>query len=165
MKKTLILNTTFQPLGMTDWQRAITLFYLDKVKIIEYHDDFELRTVNRTYGCPSIAMIKDYAKFSIRNVRFSKDNVFIRDNFTCQYCGKQKTRNDLTLDHILPRSRGGVANWLNCCTCCKGCNSWKDDHTPEEAGMRLLTKPYRPTWEVNLLKTDIPQEWRKYING
>lgn len=163
MKKTLILNNTYQPLGVVDWQRAITLFYLDKVNILEYYEDFELRTINKNYKCPSIVITKEFAKFSVRNVRFCRENVFIRDNFTCQYCGKKKSRNDLTLDHIIPKSKGGTASWLNCCTCCKGCNSWKADMTPQEAGMKLLNKPHRPTWETSLLKTEIPTEWRRYI--
>lgn len=166
MKSTLVLNSSYQPLGVVPWTRGFILFYSQKAEVLKYYENFELRTPNRQFKCPSVIVLRDFFDYSAKYMKFSKENVFIRDEYTCQYCGKRKKHEELTLDHVVPKSRGGIARWENSVACCKPCNQYKSDLTPEQAGMRLMKKPQKPSWEKTIIsKREIPDEWREYLNG
>lgn len=164
---TLLLNSSYEPLKVISWQRAVSLWAADKVEILEEYDDFDLRSVTFTMKCPAVVRLVSYFKRHKSDVKFSRLNVFGRDNFQCQFCGQQPGVRNLTFDHVIPRSRGGKTTWENIVTACLTCNSKKSNRTPEEAKMRLLSTPKKPAkkpfnkWTFNLPKT--PDSWRSYL--
>lgn len=167
MKQTLLLNSTYEPLGVLSWQKAVSLWVADKVEIVEEYDDFDLKSVSFTMKCPAVVRLLKYVKRTKKKVKFSRMNVFRRDEHSCAYCGDEPGIKGLTFDHVVPRSQGGKTNWDNIVTACYACNSKKRNRTPQEAGMALLRKPYRPDVEneyqliLNIPKT--PDAWRNFL--
>jgi 5-methylcytosine-specific restriction endonuclease McrA len=132
------------PLSAISWQDAIKYMVLDKVSVLEWHEDWIVRSANWSTPVPAIIMLKEYYKKK-GYVRFSKYNVFLRDEFRCQYCGDHVEKRAATLDHVFPVSHGGRTIWENCTTACAKCNSSKGNNkkiTPK-------IKPYKPSyWEL-----------------
>ena len=136
--------------------------------ILEEYDE-EIRSPSVTLRAPAVARLKTPVGSVKRGVKFSRINVFTRDNFRCQYCGSRKSMRDLNYDHVTPRTNGGKTVWENIVTCCYPCNERKGCRTPEQAGMRLLRAPYRPkTLPVSHLYLDtrqVPPEWAGYCTA
>lgn len=157
----LVLNAGYEFLNVTSLQRAIKLLYKGKAEVIETCPDREIHSPSVTMGMPSIIRLLYYIVKPFREVPLTKKNVLIRDRHTCQYCGRKGN----TVDHILPRSRGGKDVWTNCVCACSYCNTRKNNRTPAEANMKLLRKPKKPryiTWF--LMKWDIGLlNWNKYL--
>lgn len=146
--RTLVLNADMQPLSyaplsLWNWQNALVAVLQDRVINVRTYDDVVVRSASTAFEVPSVVALKRYRK---RNkVSFSRYNVFLRDEFKCQYCGAQFDVRDLTFDHVLPRSKKGGSNWTNIVTCCGTDNVRKANRTPEQARMKLLRKPFEPT--------------------
>ena len=141
----LVLNADFRPLSyyplsLWSWQDAIKAVFLDRVNIVSEYPN-TVRSPSFEMRLPSVVSLKTYIKTS-RNPAFTRFNVFLRDRFTCQYCG---TRDDLTFDHVTPRSRGGSTTWENVVAACSVCNLRKADRMPAEVAMFPATRPYQPT--------------------
>lgn len=163
MKSVLLLSQTYIPLGIISWKKAVGLV-LGRGKadvIIEYEKryskHFNAAVVQLTVPSPN-----PYSIF--RKQRFSKKNVFLRDRFKCQYCQKDLNLRDGTIDHVVPRSKGGKTEYLNCVAACKPCNSRKDNKTPEQARMPLAAKIRYPNIHDIFLATEIPAEWGDFLN-
>ncbi len=137
----LILNQNYEPMSVCSARRAIVLVYLGKAELVEKYD-YYVRSVRSQFPVPSIVRLIRFVKIPPRRILLTKKNVLKRDNYQCQYCGVKG--GDLTIDHIIPRDRGGKDRWENLVACCKKCNARKGNRTPEEAGMRLLKKPRKP---------------------
>lgn len=169
MEQTLLLNATYEPIKIVDWQRAITLFYRGKVEIVAEHDR-EVRSVTFTFKLPSVVRLLKFVKTRLQGevVPFTRANIYARDGFQCQYCAETFADRDLTFDHVIPAAQGGTRGWENIVTACVQCNRRKGPHTPEEAGMALLRHPKRPTRAAVLLKVSLgmrtaPACWRDYL--
>jgi 5-methylcytosine-specific restriction endonuclease McrA len=169
MEQTLVLNATFEPLKIVDWQRAITLFYRGKVEIVAEHDR-EVRAVTFTFKVPSIVRLLKFVRVRGREdvVPFTRANIYARDGYACQYCGDVFADCDLTFDHVIPSAQGGVKGWTNIATACVPCNRKKGARRPDEAGMTLLRHPKRPTKAAALLRVTIgmrtvPASWRDFL--
>ncbi len=162
--RVLILNASFEPLHVCSLKRAVALLMHEVAERVEDGDKV-LRSVNRDFPVPSVIRLKRFVKRPFRQrVAFNRRNLFKRDDHTCQYCGTRS--NDLTLDHVLPRSRGGPTNWDNVVACCKRCNARKRDRTPDEAGMALQRRPYAPRFIFSSaygVLPDIDPIWEKYL--
>lgn len=147
--KTLILDAMFQPHSVVGWQRAITLMYQNKAEVLETHSNQKVSSPSVTVEVPSVMRLHQHHTTRRRGiVRFSRVHVMTRDNWRCQYCGVEGILRTMTYDHVIPRSRGGRTSWDNVVCCCKPCNQFKGDRTPEEAGMKLLKTPVTPAYEV-----------------
>jgi 5-methylcytosine-specific restriction endonuclease McrA len=166
MEQVLLLNITYEPLKIINWKRAITLLLLDKVEVVEEYTR-EIHSVSFTIKLPSVVRLLRLVKKPKTPVKFSRQNIYARDKYSCQYCGGRFSSEDLTYDHIIPKSRGGKTRWDNIVTCCMQCNRKKGGRTPSEARMKLIRKPSRPTWLPALRITigfrEVPQSWRDYI--
>jgi 5-methylcytosine-specific restriction endonuclease McrA len=163
MASTLLLNASYEPMKIISWQRAITLFFLGKVEIVEAYDA-EIRSVATSCPMPSVVRLRRYARQE-RRVKFSRTNVYRRDGFACQYCGVQPGAEVLTLDHVVPRARGGLTEWNNIVTCCASCNARKADRTPEQARMSLPRMPARPAFMPPVSPSEATHvTWRDYLN-
>jgi len=166
----LLLDSNWQPLRVESWQRAIADVMLGKTEVVEYSADRTIQGVGRTYPMPSVVRVLRHFKRDRIRLKFSRLNIYARDGFRCQYCGERRQTEDLTFDHVTPRSRGGRTCWENIVACCIPCNSEKADRTPSEAGMRLLSTPkkprYLPTITVRGMgAAEIPEQWRPYWTG
>ncbi|MFP2932590.1 HNH endonuclease [Pyxidicoccus sp. 3LG] len=156
----LVLNRYYQPVHVTSVKRAFSLLYQGVAKAIDAQyrlyefDDWAalsatqdcITTINRTIRVPRVLVLSAYDHLPRGRVRFSRLNIYARDNDTCQYCGKNMARSDLNLDHVMPRSQGGKTTWENVVCSCVPCNLKKGGRTPEQADMKLLKKPVRPRW-------------------
>jgi 5-methylcytosine-specific restriction endonuclease McrA len=162
--RVLILNASFEPLHVCSLKRAVALLMQEIAERVEDADRV-LRSPTSVFPVPSVIRLRRYVKRPHRQrVAFNRKNLFRRDDHTCQYC---RTRsNDLTLDHVLPRSRGGPTSWENVVACCRRCNALKRDRTPDEAGMALMRRPVAPAFLFSSaygLLPDIEPAWVKYL--
>ena len=144
----LVLNADYQPLNVTTLQRGFNLVYAGKAEIIKYGEK-PIETEHREYKRPLVIRLMRYVSIPFKKVPLSRYNIFRRDGHACGYC---KSKSNLTLDHVLPKSRGGGNSWENLVTCCKKCNARKDNKTPKEAGMKLLVELRRPTYAEFIAK-------------
>jgi len=138
----IVLNGDFKFLNTVSWKRAICLYLQKKVEVLEF-SDYVVRTIKSVIRVPLVVkLIKVVRSIYKSKVPFSKKNVLIRDNFTCVYCGSKR---DLTIDHLVPVSRGGKTNFENCVASCKNCNGSKGNRTCTEANMFPSKQPYQLT--------------------
>ena len=154
-------------LRIEPWQKAITDLFKGKVEVVEYSNDRTIRGVTQSYPMPSIVRILRRFKRERVAIKFSRLNIYARDNFTCLYCNVQFPTEELTFDHVVPKSRGGRTEWTNIVTCCVSCNKLKADRTLEQTGMTLLRRPRKPTFLPvitvrGMNSRDIPDNWRPY---
>lgn len=166
MKKVLLLNSQNEPVHITSWKRAVVLLIKGKAECLEAIEKVEdFIKVGETYVPKTIKLTYEVAVPKLE-LPFSRENVFARDNYTCQYCGKKLPANELTLDHVFPKSRFGADIWENIATCCKECNQKKADRTPKEAKMKLLKRPCRPDdyllFELSKCGSEGIEYWGKY---
>lgn len=168
MEQTLVLNATYEPLKIVDWQRAITLWVQGKCEIVETHDR-EVRAVTFTFKLPSVVRLLRFVRVRQRKdfVPFTRANIYVRDNHECQYCGGAFKSEDLTFDHVIPVAQGGRKSWDNIVTACVPCNRRKGNRTPQEAGVRLLRAPRKPApspiFRVTLGLRKTPDSWRNWL--
>lgn len=146
-KRVLVLNADFTALTICTVPKAFVLVYAKKAELVSENERASLRTVTKSYPMPSVIRLNRYVNIPYKSVVLNRHNIFKRDGGLCAYCGTHK---DLTLDHVLPKSRGGKTNWQNLVTACKSCNAKKGNATPEEAAMPLRVLPYKPTFIVFL---------------
>jgi 5-methylcytosine-specific restriction endonuclease McrA len=166
MEQVLLLNATFEPLKVIDWKRAIRLLTLEKVEVLEEYDR-EIHSVTFAIKLPAVLRLFRYIKYRKKHIKFSRANIYARDNFECLYCGQRFESQDLTFDHVVPKRYGGKTEWTNIVTCCYRCNRIKGGGTLKEAGLKLLKKPVKPDWVPFLMITirvkSVPEAWRDYL--
>jgi 5-methylcytosine-specific restriction endonuclease McrA len=163
LSKVLVLNASYEPLNICSWRRAVVLILKGKAESIEHNG----KMLSDTFSLPTVIRLRNYVKIPYKEISLSRRNVLHRDNYTCQYCGER--RHDLTIDHILPRSKGGIDTWENVVAACLKCNVKKGDRTPNQANMHLLTTPRRPpshvTFEISKHSLSGHTYWNKYLIG
>lgn len=158
----LVLNRHYQPVHVTNVKRAFSLLYQgvaraidEQYRLYEFADwaglsaalsDDSIQTPNRSIRVPRVVVLSVFEKLPRVRVRFSRLNIYARDDDTCQYCGRKRKRVDLNLDHVVPRSQGGKTCWENVVCSCISCNCRKGGRTPAQAGLKLLREPFRPKW-------------------
>ena len=181
----LVLNRFYQPVNITNARRAFGMLYQGLAKAIngEYQTfDFNawslvkarkgrdevVRTINQTFVVPKVIILQVFDKMPQTRIRFSRQNIYLRDNSTCQYCGVQKQQSELNLDHVIPKSKGGSSSWENIVCSCIKCNLRKGGRTPAEARMKLLKKPKAPNWNPFLSAVRrLPsyyEAWKPFLN-
>ncbi len=166
MEPALLLNASYEPLSIVDWRKAITLWWRGKAEVLVSHPR-KIRSATATIDLPSVLRLQRRVKIPRHRVTFTRANVYRRDGFRCQYCGGRFQSQELTFDHVVPRSRGGDTSWTNIVTSCRPCNRTKCSRTPGEAQMPLLSQPREPRWwpfsasAGNL--DDHPEDWKPYL--
>jgi len=166
MNRVLLLNSQDEPIHITSWKRAVVLLIKGKAECIEKIEKIEdFIKIDETYIPKTIKLTYEMAVPKLE-LPFSRENIFARDNCTCQYCGKKLPANELTLDHVFPKSRFGADIWENIATCCKECNQKKADRTPKEAKMKMLKRPCRPNdymlFELSKYNNEDREYWGKF---
>lgn len=190
--QTLILNHIYRPHEIVDWKDAVTRMFNGKLEILVQYDEVltvighnhlaafpELRKALRqvigtdtesiTIKVPAVAVVRRKVSLVKNCAKFSKINVCLRDDFTCQFCGKKLPMSKLNYDHVVPRDQGGKTVWSNIVMACYPCNSKKANKTPSEAGMRLLSVPRQPRTlpmaEPRISPDGIPVEWEPFVQA
>jgi 5-methylcytosine-specific restriction endonuclease McrA len=182
--RVLVLNRSYLPVHVTSVKRAFALLYQGVARAVDeqYRTfDFEswrhlsieihherLGIVDGFIRVPRVLLLSAYERVPRRHVRFSRFNIFARDGNTCQYCGQRLPRTDLNLDHVVPRSRGGLSTWENIVCSCHSCNRRKGGRTPEEARMVLVRRPRRPEWtpfSADMFSLRRYQEWMPFLSA
>lgn len=167
MQRTLLLATTYEPLGVISWKAAIKLYTLGKIEVVAEYDRI-VRSVSTSLQLPAVVrLLSPFKPGKKHKLSFSRANIYARDKWKCQYCAVSGSPGTFTFDHVVPRSKGGTTCWVNIVTCCKKCNNKKGSKSPEDAGMRLVKKPVKPTRSPSmaskLLHQKIPCIWKKYL--
>jgi len=160
--KTLKLDLTYRPVGVIDCLEALVLCIVGKATAVEEYDH-EVNSPSLSFKIPSVIVLKNVVKFMNQGLRPTRSNIIWRDHNKCQYCANDFAAGELTLDHIVPRSRGGKNTWTNLVACCKKCNQTKRDRTPEEADMKLLKKPLKPHNSILRHANTIEPIWNIYL--
>jgi 5-methylcytosine-specific restriction endonuclease McrA len=185
-KPALVLNRNWTPIQVTSVREAISLVAKGSALIIEpeTYETHDLRTWNDVSQAkvrlegerirsprlalvpPEVILLKGYQGQGERSVVFSRKNIFKRDRYTCQYCAAQPGPELLTIEHIVPRSKGGVSSWENCVLACVECNKRKADRTPEQAGMKLRTVPRKPSWRTlaHVPPRERRESWEQFLS-
>jgi len=165
----LVLNAdytplSYYPLSLWPWQTAVKAVFLERVDIVDHYAR-EVRSPTSTMRLPSVIALRQYVRPS-QHPAFTRFNLFLRDRFSCQYCG---ATSDLTFDHVVPRAQGGRTTWENVATACAPCNLRKGGRTPQQARMALFEAPYRPTsWQLQEHGRSFPpnylhESWRDWL--
>ncbi|MDX1672614.1 MAG: HNH endonuclease [Balneolaceae bacterium] len=158
----LVLNQDYQPLSVCSVQRSVKLLFMDKAELLHDYPDRTISTVTEEYSYPSVIRLRRYINIPYTRIVLSRRNIMKRDGNRCQYCGSSR---NLTIDHVVPRSRGGNDSWENLVTACDTCNVQKGNRTPREAKMPLKRKPFRPvhiTFFRSLLG-GVQEDWKPYL--
>lgn len=189
-KRALVLNKGWQAVNTINIKDAISKIYSGTAKalgkdFIAYEFDAWVQTwsdisiINKLDKekyifcekykilAPEVIILNDYNHLIRREARFSRKNIFLRDGYTCQYCGQKLPPKKLNIDHIIPSSRGGATTWENVILSCISCNTKKAARTPKEAGMKLLKKPTKPKWSAlqSQLGTKLPDSWKSFVDS
>lgn len=176
----LMLNNNWQPIGIQSVARSICMAFNSNVKIVDprdyqqytwddwvkldINDDKVLNLVGVKVRIPEVVVAVNYSGVRHNTIVFNRRNLFIRDENICQYCGKRFSTDDLTVDHIIPRSKGGQSSWLNCVLACISCNRKKADYSLEKIGMSLIRSPFKPKWNpLYRTKVFVPS-WERFLS-
>lgn len=189
--RVLILNRLWQPVNIVGVQRAFSLLLQDHAQAINTRDqsflmmdsaqwleysaaeppadeEAYLNTVRLRIRVPKVLILREYDRLPAQEVKFTRDNLFERDNYRCQYCGDSFHAQDLNMDHVIPRDQGGRTSWENIVTSCIKCNTRKANRLPHQASMHLIRKPERPRWRPfvsSLIGSECDEEWSHFIQG
>ncbi len=180
---TLILNKSWVPIRVTTVGDALSKMFEGSAKAVDEnymtydfdswaelhakeHEPF-VTTASSKIKVPEVIVLALYNDIPDRRLAFSRANLYKRDKYTCQYCGVMPDLKELTIEHIVPRSKGGQSTWLNCVLACWKCNAKKADKTAEEVGLKLRCKPHKPTWTPRLVLAKVkntPKNWEKFVS-
>lgn len=186
--RVLVLNRNWQAVNIVGVRRAFALLCQDHARVINtrsgdfapmdagewfgfslengpFADDEVIHTVRLKILIPKVLLLRTFDRLPITEIKFNRENVFIRDNYTCQYTGKRCRASDLTLDHVIPRERGGQTSWENIVTCRRDINSLKANQLPHEAGLKLIRKPVQPKWRPfsAVAAAEIERDWQHFL--
>ena len=166
MSAVLVLNATYEPLNVIPLRRAILLLLKEKAEVVEA-TEARLRAERIDLAVPSVIRLVSYVPIPPRlPLPVSRRTVLARDNYTCQYCGVQPGKTQLTIDHVIPRSKGGGMTWDNVVAACAPCNRRKGNRLPDDAGMKLLSTPSRPRYLAFVMLSERGRNdvWQKYLS-
>lgn len=165
--ETLVLSPGYEPVARVPWQRAVALLFQNKVEIVEEYEDRDVRSVTFSIKMPSIVRFLRAIRNRKKAVKFSRENVYARDEGRCSYCASRVSRQEATYDHVVPRAQGGQTVWENVVIACVPCNQRKGGRTPEQAQMHLRKRPVRPKALPDMRITVVwrkgmPDAWRQF---
>ncbi len=164
-RRALLISTAHEPIAFVGFRRMYSLLRRDVVDVLS---EWEGEKIVQDVNVPAILRLKNFilSRSAHKMCGYNRGVVLARDGYACQYCGKRLALRDATIDHITPRSRGGKNHWTNCVASCKGCNRWKNDRTPDEAGMALARRPGMPNvthfWMADAQRAPSGAEWHPH---
>jgi 5-methylcytosine-specific restriction endonuclease McrA len=165
-RNVLLLNASEEVISIIDWTKAITLLFAGKAtKPYNYEEYHEIKTTSGIFQLPTALVLVEYVHIPFRNCPMTRRNILRRDRGQCQYCGKNLAKKEFTIDHVIPRSKGGKNSWINLVSCCLKCNWKKGNKTPVEANMNLLRVPREPSKDyIHLIGIDNNnRSWNRWV--
>ncbi len=169
--ETLVLNAAYQPINRVSWQEAFRLVFTGRAEIVETYADRVVRSARAAFPVPSIVrFVRMVRSVFRRGIRFNRRNVYLRDKGRCQYCGDKVSLDGFSFEHVIPRAQGGKTSWENIVVACIPCNRRKGGRTPEQARMRLRSKPVRPRSLPGMgsglgWNDGMPHSWKTYLQS
>ena len=162
--RALVLDTSYRPYGVIGWRRAMILYLSARAEALAFYD-LSIRSPRAEYALPAVLRIDGYVHRRLTRVRFGKAQIWRRDGNACAYCGRGLAglRGEVTVDHVVPVSRGGRTSWQNCVAACRACNNRKGDRTPEEAHMSLRVRPHVPRYDLAGEAHPMPAQWSAWL--
>jgi len=161
-----VLSQGYEPIKVISWQRAITLLFQGKIEVLREYEGCDIRSSTVVIKMPAVVRILQAFRRNKKNIKFSRVNIYARDNFRCQYCSTKMSMSDLTYDHVKPRAQGGLTEWTNIVSACNSCNAKKGNRTPEAAGMKLKCLPIKPArasaMTLRISSASAPEAWRDF---
>lgn len=159
----LVLNHNYEPLSVCNVRKAIILMYLGKAELVEARNGQTIRSIKVSLPLPSIVRLSIYIRVPYKKIILSRKNILRRDGHRCQYCGRKDV--SLTVDHIIPKARGGTDSWENLVCACVRCNNFKGDRTPSDSRLQLERKPFRPNHVMFLrdFTGTVDEGWKPYL--
>jgi 5-methylcytosine-specific restriction endonuclease McrA len=169
-RQVLLLNASEEMLNVIDWRKAICLLISGKaIKPTAYDESYKIKTTKGSFNLPKAIMLLTYVYVPQHKSMPTRRNIFVRDKWTCQYCGYYSKKGcNLTIDHVTPRSRGGDSSWTNLSTACSKCNSRKGNKKPQECKMPLQVKPRKPSWwelHMNKMSETLIFSWERWFTS
>jgi hypothetical protein len=161
MDKVLVLNSDFTPLNVTSVFKGFNLVNKGKAEILK-SSEIPLKTGTYEFIRPLIIRLLNYVKFRLHKLKINRHRIYKRDGHECVYCGSKR---NLTIDHIIPKSKGGQNTWMNLITCCSSCNRMKGDRTPEDANMKMNFNPYEPNIFSEIINSSVEPIWNDFKNN
>jgi 5-methylcytosine-specific restriction endonuclease McrA len=166
---TLVLSVGYEPICTTSWFDAFCQVLRGVAVMVEEYPDRQIQSVRKAYPMPSVIQLKKHVPHQ-KHIRFSRENVWLRDGGKCGYCQKQCSRNNFTYDHVIPKTQGGKTTFENIVICCLRCNQLKGGRTPKEAGMTLHANPISPKFMTGFRKAirvrkNMPKTWSFYLDS
>jgi 5-methylcytosine-specific restriction endonuclease McrA len=171
MRDTLMLSQGYEPIAKITWQRAIILLYSQKAEVVSTYDEWTVRSASMEFQVPSVIRNLFGVRKRKRDLKLSRENIYARDNGSCQYCGIKVRRDNFTYDHVLPRTQGGLSTFNNLVVSCVSCNQYKGGRTPAQAKMKLLSIPIKPTSLPEAMQCTffyepgMPEAWKSWIRS
>ena len=166
--RALILDSTYRPMGLISWKKAIALVWLEKAEVLEEYEE-TLRSPSIEMHVPAVIRLVTYIRAKEPKLRFSKRNLYTRDSGECQYCKKSLSYDSSTYDHVTPRSKGGRTCWENIVIACAKCNEYKGDKTPGQTGLPTVYPRVPTHWQLMKMTissmTSAPEQWGFYLQG
>ena len=165
--QTLKLDSSYRPIQIIDAFDAFNMVWMDRASMLESYDDVKFRSTHDIWDVPCVIVINRYFGRKYSRLVCNRKNVIWRDNFVCQYCNNKFSIDDLTMDHIVPRSRGGQKTWDNIVASCMRCNQKKGDLLLSEANMKLLREPIEPKYHIfhTFESKNVHEKWRPYLKS
>lgn len=159
--KVLVLNMDYSPINITTLQRGFNLVFKGKAEVVSHINKNPIVTERKAYRRPTVIRLLRYIYLPFKKVNLSRQNIFRRDDHKCVYCGEHK---NLTLDHVIPKSKGGKNTWINLVACCGNCNVKKGDKSLKESGMIMRHKPFKPTYLYFIEKIQkVNTDWKPFV--
>lgn len=167
MRRTLQLDCSYKPVGIINAHKAFSMIYTGRAVLVEEYTGEFLNSPSLSFPMPCVIATNKYTKSQVVSFKCTRSNIIVRDNYTCQYCGKIFTKHQLTIDHVLPKSKGGDKSWLNLVACCILCNQRKGDKLLSQTKMSLLRLPFQPTNAIQHIFQGILKEtkWIPYLSA
>ena len=164
MKKTLVLNSSYEPISIVSWKRGFVLcnFSIDDIPTARVEKNYNetFNSINQQFNKPAVIVLRKQITVRPKRVKLTHRAVFARDNNICQYCGAKCTPKTISLDHVIPKSKGGKNNWQNLVTACFPRNNFKGDKTLDQTEMQLIRLPFTPVWPND---SEASPEWEEYL--
>lgn len=167
MKRTLQLDCSYKPVGIINANKAFSMIYTGRATLVEHYDGEFLTSPSFSYRLPCVVATYNYVKTQTVSFKCTRTNIIVRDGYICQYCGGNFSKPELTVDHILPKSKGGDKSWENLVACCHACNQKKGDKLLSQTQMSLLRLPFRPTNAIQQMFQGVRKEskWIPYLSA
>ena len=165
MKPVLVLDSSYRPIKQISWKKAMTLYFQEKIEVIKEYEDTWIRSPRKKFKLPSVIRLIDYIFRLPWGIRLTRTNLYIRDKGQCQYCSKKLNKGRFTLDHVIPKSKGGKTDWNNLVVSCEKCNIKKGDQSLKDVGYSLNQKPCQP--KSGFLFTTLeeaPPDWLDFLS-